>query len=77
MFISRTVYLQLLNKESEYTQNDTGKIDLQSVTKYLSLTLVFNYGKSLISIFQEFFARINKVFILAGRLHTKVLFYEV
>ena len=35
------------------------------------------YGKSLISIFQEFFASINKIFILAGRLGTRLSFYEV
>ena len=41
---------------------------LQSFTKYLRLTLVLceiaDYGKSLISVFQEFFASINKIFIL-------------
>ena len=35
------------------------------------------YGKSLISIFQEFFARNYKIFILAGGLHTRVLFYGI
>ena len=33
--------------------------------------------KSLISDFQEFFASINKSFILAGRLSTRLSFYEV
>ena len=34
-----------------------------------------HYGKSLISAFQEFVARINKIFILAGRLGTRLSFY--
>ena len=34
-------------------------------------------GKSLISVFQEFTATINKTFILAGRLGTRLSFYEV
>ena len=55
---------------------------LQTFTKYLRLTLVSckiaHYGKSLISVFQEFFANINnKIFILAGRLSTRLFFYEV
>ena len=33
--------------------------------------------KSLISIFQEFSSSINKTFILAGRLGTRLSFYEV
>ena len=35
------------------------------------------YGKSLISVFLEFFASINKIFILAGRLGTRLSFCEV
>ena len=54
--------------------------DLQSFTKYLRLTIVLceiaHYGKSLISVFQEFFASINKSFILSGTLNTKLSFYE-
>ena len=42
----------------------------QPFTKYLRLTQIpceiALYGKSLISVFQEVFASINKVFILAG-----------
>ena len=34
-------------------------------------------GKSLVSVFQEFSASINKTFILVGRLGTKLSFYEV
>ena len=53
----------------------------QSVKKYLRLTLDFTeimyYRKSLISIFQEFLAIIDKIFILAGRPHTRVSFYQV
>ena len=36
-----------------------------------------NYGKSSISIFQDFFASIEKMSILGGRLSTKLSFYEV
>ena len=35
-----------------------------------------HYGKSLISIFQEFPASINKIFILAGQLGTMLSFYD-
>ena len=34
-------------------------------------------GKSIISVFQEFSASINKTFLLAGRLGTRLSFYEV
>ena len=52
----------------------------QSFTKYLRLTLSFLWkiaGKSLISISQEFFSSINKIFISAGTLGTRLSFYEV
>ena len=53
----------------------------QSFTKDLSLTLVFMRNSalrsSLISAFKEFYANINKVFLLAGRLGTRQLFYKV
>ena len=45
----------------------------QSFTKYLRLTLVFMWNSAL----QEFFASINNVFILAGRLGTRLSYYEV
>ena len=35
------------------------------------------YGKSLISVFQKFFAAINKIFILEGGLGTGLSFYGV
>ena len=38
---------------------------------------IAHYGRSLISAFQEFFASVNKTFILAGRLDTRLSFYEV
>ena len=48
----------------------------QSVTKYLRLTRALpetaHCGKSLICIFQQFFARIDKIFISTGRLYTRV-----
>ena len=57
---------------------------LQSFTKYLKLTLIFmqhsdtaHYGKSLTSVFQELFASINKIFILAEGLDTMLSFYKV
>ena len=53
-------------------------LNLQQFTKYLRLNLVFMWNgvqrKSLISDFQEFSASINKTFILAGRLGTKLSF---
>ena len=53
---------------------------LQSFTEYLRLTLVFMYSslrEKLISVFQEFFASITKIFILAGGLGTRLSFYGV
>ena len=47
----------------------------QPVTKYLRLTLVAHYGKCLVSVFQEFFASVKKVFDLAGWLGTSASFY--
>ena len=51
-------------------------VHLQSFTKYLKLTLVSceiaYYGKSLISVFQEFFAITKVIFILAGRLGSRL-----
>ena len=58
------------------------KILLQPFTKYSRLTLISMWNsapreKFLISVFQEFFASIGKIFILAGRLGTKLSFYGV
>ena len=36
-----------------------------------------HYGKSLISVFEEFFASISKIFILSERLDTRLSFYKV
>ena len=49
----------------------------QSVTKNMRLTLFFTWNSALqdkfsLSFFVYFFARINKIFILAVRLHTRV-----
>ena len=53
----------------------------QSLTKYLRLTLVFMWNsalrESLLSVFQEFFASINKIFILVGGLGARLSFYRV
>ena len=38
---------------------------------------VVHYWKSLIFVFQEFFASISKIFILAGGLGTGLLFFRV
>ena len=52
----------------------------QSFTKYLRLALVSceiaHYEKSLISVFQEFFASISKIFTLTRRLATRLSLYE-
>ena len=69
-----TNWIQALGKS-------TKKTFPQPFTKHLSLTLVpceiAHYGKNLISVFQELFASIDKIFILAGRLGTRLSFYEV
>ena len=44
------------------------KLDVQSFTKYFRLTCkIAHYEKSLISIFQEFFAGINKNFYFSRK----------
>ena len=52
---------------------------LQSFTKYLGLTQIkreiANYGEILIYVFQIFFSSMNKIYIFARRLDTKLLFY--
>ena len=45
---------------------------LQSVAGYLGLAPVFAWDSALLSIFQDFFAGVNKDFILAWGLHTGV-----
>ena len=54
---------------------------LQPITRYLRLNLLFMRNSalriSLISVFQESFASINKVFILLKRLGTRQSFCEV
>ena len=53
----------------------------QPFIKYLRLSLVSMLNGapwgSLISVFQEFFDSTDKIFILTGRLGTRVSFYEV
>ena len=52
----------------------------QSLAKYLTLTVVFMQNsalrENLISVFQDFFASINKTFILVGRMSTRLSSYE-
>ena len=54
---------------------------LQLFAGYLGLTLVFVWNsalrENLISVFQEFLASIDKLFILAGWLGTRLSFHEV
>ena len=47
-------------------------------TKYLRLfpCKAAHYGKTLISVFQDIFASMNKIFILEGRLGTRKSFFE-
>ena len=40
------------------------------------LRVTAHYGKSSISIFQQFFASTDNIFILGVRLGTRLLFYE-
>ena len=79
--LTPTLFLEDNDPNSAKSAAQKLSLNLQSVTKHLRLTLVLpeiaHYGKSLFSIFQEFFARIDKILILAGRLHTRVSFYEV
>ena len=53
----------------------------QPFTKYFRLTLVpceiSHYGKILITVYLKFFAIIDKIFYLAGRLGTRISFYGV
>ena len=55
-------------------------LGLQSFTKYLRLAQfsrkIAHQGKSLISVFQEYFGSIDKIFLLAGRLDTRVSFMK-
>ena len=38
---------------------------------------IAQHGKSLLSVFQEFYASINNIFILPWRLGTRLSFYEM
>ena len=56
-------------------------VQRQQLTIYWRLTLDFMRNsaqrKSLIYVFQEFSASVNKTFIFAGTLSTRLSFYEV
>ena len=80
--ISGAVNNAIIDLKDDINRNNINKKEeLQSFTKNLTLTLVFMWNsalqKSLISVFQEFFACINKIYILAGRLGTRLSFYEI
>ena len=70
-----------MEEEVPHRKGDQGgrgsDIDLQSFTKYMGLALITHYGKILISFFQELFASIDKMFVLAGGLGTGQSFYGV
>ena len=42
-----------------------------------SFLVTVHYGKSLVSVFQELFANINKIFILTQKLGTRLSFREI
>ena len=56
-------------------------LNLQSVTYYLRLTLVYmqkaHHGKSLIAIFRDLFANIKIILIFAGRMDLRLSFCGV
>ena len=74
LFLTRnTLYREIWFKNSKlFVQSVIWH--LQPFTEYCE---VAHYGKSLISVFQEFAASINKMLILTGRLGTRLLFYKV
>ena len=57
------------------------RIGLQQFAGYLGLTLLFMWDSALreglLSVFQEIFASVNKIFILAGGLAAGLLFYGI
>ena len=57
-----------------------GELESKEIFQYLRLQFscqIVHNVKSLISVFQEFSTSINKTFILAGRVGTRLSFYEV
>ena len=57
-----------------------GELESKEIFQYLKLHFsceTVHNVKSLISVFQEFSASINKTFILAGRVGTRLSFHEV
>ena len=50
---------------------------LTTIHKLFDTIWEYHYGKGLISVFQGFFASIDKIFILAGRLVTGLSFYGI
>ena len=51
--------------------------ETKTIHKIFETCEIVHYGKSLISVFQQFFTIIDKIFILAGRLGTRLSFYGV
>ena len=66
--------------QSHFLQSDASK-HLQSATKYLRLTVAFTRNNApqekFNRYFWDFFASINKIFILAGGMGTSLSFYAV
>ena len=79
--------LQIIGKANSKVDLKLNKLftlireNLQPFTKYLKLTLFSMWNNALqeklISVFQQFSAISDKIFILAGRLNTRLSFYEV
>ena len=66
---------------NRFLEADLLYVIVQSFTKYLRLTLVFMWNSWLREKFNfcaaRVFASINKIFILSGRLASRLSFYEV
>ena len=79
-FLTSTDHWRLNVDNFTITNSECEKL-LQSFTKYMRLNLVFMWNSALREKFDFLFSRvfgsINKTFILAGRLGTRLLFYEI
>ena len=71
-FMNLTMHLQLISKDINYLIHLFSTI----IQKIFESNLA-QHRKSLLSVFQEFFASIVKILILARRLGTRLSFYEM
>ena len=70
------MYVDERMNESYNQKKFKGYNQLQDIWDWLQFSLeIAQHGKNLISIFQEVFPKISKIFILAGGLHTAVSFF--